>query len=53
LLNPTIPTIPSAKAMILEIKFDGFLPDVIKNFVQLNHRHMTEFSKYVVARHVS
>jgi hypothetical protein len=49
-LNPDIPTIPSANAIILEVKFDGFLPDIIRNIVQLNDRQMTEFSKYVVSR---
>ena len=49
-LNPEIPTIPSANAIILEIKFDGFLPDIIRNIVQLQNRQSTEFSKYVVSR---
>lgn len=49
-LNPSLPTIPSANATILEIKFDGFLPDVIRDVVQLTSRNETEFSKYVVAR---
>ena len=50
LLNPTIPTIPSARAIVLEVKFDGFLPNIIGDMLQLEHRHTTEFSKYVVAR---
>lgn len=49
-LNSTIPTIPSANAIVLEVKFDGFLPDIIRNILQLNNRHTTEFSKYVVSR---
>ena len=49
-LNPNIPTVPSANATILEIKFDGFIPDIIKDMVQLDSRQTTEFSKYVVAR---
>jgi SPX domain protein involved in polyphosphate accumulation len=49
-LNPAIPMIPSADAIILEVKFDGFLPDIIRNIVQLQNRETTEFSKYVVAR---
>lgn len=49
-LDPTQPTIPAANAMILEIKFDGFLPDIIRDIVQLRSRRQTEFSKYVVAR---
>jgi len=50
LLNPTIPTIPSAQAIVMEVKFDGFLPDIIRDMLQLSNRNMTEFSKYVVAR---
>lgn len=49
-LNPELPTIPSANAIILEVKYDSFLPDVIRDVIQLNNRHETEFSKYVVAR---
>lgn len=49
-LDPGIPTIPSANAIILEVKFDGFLPDAIRNIIQLNSRQTTEFSKYVVSR---
>lgn len=49
-LNPRLPTIPSANATILEVKYDGFLPDIIRDVIQLNNRHETEFSKYVVAR---
>ena len=48
--NPELPTIPSANAIILEIKFDGFLPDIIRDMVQMDSRHETEFSKYVVSR---
>ena len=51
-LNPDIPTVPSANAIILEIKYDTFLPDIIRNIVQLNNREATEFSKYVVSRFV-
>lgn len=49
-LNNGIPTVPSANAIILEIKFDGFLPDIIRDMVRLESRNMTEFSKYVVTR---
>jgi len=40
----------AANAIILEIKYDGFLPDVIRDLVQIDCRNQTEFSKYVVAR---
>ena len=48
-LDPGIPTIPSANAIVLEIKYDGFLPDIIRDIVQIKNRNATEFSKYVVA----
>ena len=51
-LNPNVVTILAANAIILEVKYDGFLPDVIRDIVQINQRNQTEFSKYVVARFV-
>lgn len=44
--------IPSANAFILEIKYDGFLPAVIGDMLQIDRRTQTEFSKYVVSRMV-
>lgn len=49
-LTSDLTTIPAANAIILEIKFDDFLPDIIRDIIQLENRHTTEFSKYVVAR---
>jgi len=49
-LNPKLTTIPAANAIILEIKYDGFLPDIIRDILQIGWRNQTEFSKYVVAR---
>ena len=49
-LNPTAPTIPATGAIILEIKYDNFLPNIIRDLVQMGSRNQTEFSKYVVAR---
>ena len=49
-LNPKSVTIPAAGAIILEIKYDGFLPDFIRDVVGLSNRSQTEFSKYVAAR---
>ena len=51
-LNPNLTSIPAANAIILEIKYDGFLPDVIRSMVQISSRNQTEFSKYVTARFV-
>ena len=51
-LSPALVTIPAARAIIMEIKYDGFLPDVIRDVLQIGWRNQTEFSKYVVARMV-
>lgn len=45
----TIPPIIS-KPIILEVKFDNFLPDIIREAVQLGNRRSTAFSKYAVCR---
>lgn len=45
-------TIPAAAGTILEVKFDEFLPDIIRDVIQINNRSATEFSKYVVCRMV-
>lgn len=49
-LNPKLVTIPAANAIILEIKYDGFLPDVIRDVLHIGWRKQSEFSKYLVAR---
>ena len=49
-LTPDSATIPATGMMILEIKYDGFLPDIIWDILQIGWRNQTEFSKYVVAR---
>lgn len=35
---------------ILEVKYDEFLPDIVKHAVQLNSRSSAAFSKYAVSR---
>ena len=49
-LNSKLVTIPAANSIIMEIKYDGFLPDIIRDIVKIGWRNQTEFSKYVVAR---
>jgi len=49
-LNPDLVTVPAAGHMIMEIKYDGFMPDIISDIIQISCRNQTEFSKYVVAR---
>ncbi|MDO5847543.1 MAG: polyphosphate polymerase domain-containing protein [Methanocorpusculum sp.] len=48
-------TLPTAKSfgvpvIIMEIKYDNFLPSIIKAMVQLPNRRVTAFSKYAAAR---
>lgn len=50
-LNPDCITIPAGDApIILEVKWDAFLPSVIRDAVQLNHRRASAFSKYAACR---
>lgn len=50
-LNPDCVTIPAANApAILEVKWDEFLPSVIRDIVQLESRHTAAFSKYAACR---
>ena len=50
-LNPNCVTIPAGNpVVILEVKWDGFLPDVIKDAVQLKDRRVSAFSKYAACR---
>ncbi len=49
-LDPDLVTIPATRALILEIKYDGFLPEVIRQALQIGRRNESEFSKYLVSR---
>lgn len=50
-LNPDCPTIPAGKApIILEVKWDSYLPDIIRDAVRLPGRRVTAFSKYAQCR---
>lgn len=49
-LNPNAPTIPTGNDMILEVKWDDYLPTVIRHAVQLKGRRETAFSKYGTCR---
>ncbi len=50
-LNPDCVTVPiSDPVCILEVKWDNFLPDVVRYAVQLEDRHSTAFSKYAACR---
>lgn len=50
-LNPDCITIPAGNSpIILEVKWDEFLPAVIADIVQLNNRRSGAFSKYAACR---
>ena len=49
-LSPDCITIPIESPVILEVKWDNFLPDIIKDIVQLEGRRTTSFSKYSASR---
>ena len=50
IFNGNLPTTPSANAIILEIKYDGFFPEIIRQIIRIDNRNETEFSKYAVSR---
>ncbi len=51
LLDPGCPTIPAGEPVtILEVKWDAFLPDLIRDIVQLEGRRSAPFSKYAACR---
>lgn len=50
-LNPDCTTVPAGDApIILEVKWDEFLPGIIRDAVQLTGRHTAAFSKYAACR---
>lgn len=51
IFNPDCLTIPvPGNANILEVKWDNFLPDVIRNAVALENRRSGAYSKYAISR---
>ncbi len=50
-LNPDCPTVPAGDSpIILEVKWDEFLPDIIRSAIQLDGRRVSAFSKYAQCR---
>ena len=50
-LNPDCVTVPAGDSpIILEVKWDAFLPGIIRDIVQLEGRHTSAFSKYAICR---
>lgn len=51
ILNPDIPTVPVANnPIILEVKWDNYLPDIIRDALALGSRRSGAFSKYAACR---
>ncbi|MBE6901384.1 MAG: polyphosphate polymerase domain-containing protein [Ruminococcaceae bacterium] len=50
LLNAHCITVPTGNAIILEVKWDEFLPSVIRDAVQLDDTRTGAFSKYAACR---
>lgn len=51
LLNPEAPMItPLEPVMLLEVKYDAFLPEIIAKLLQLGDRSASAFSKYAQCR---
>ncbi len=50
--NPELPTMSmtSESQIILEVKYDEFLPEVIRDVIQTNQRRSTSISKYAACR---
>ena len=50
--NPNLTTIPAdiTHPIILEVKYDQYLPDNIRRVIQLDNRRTTNFSKYAACR---
>ena len=50
-LDPNCPTVPAGEPVILlEVKWDAFLPDIIRDAIWLEGRQATAFSKYAACR---
>lgn len=50
-LTPTFPAVPAGDEIILlEVKYDAFIPEFITALLQLEDRHAAAFSKYAAAR---
>lgn len=49
-LNTDCVTVPVSDSIILEVKWDGFLPDIIRDAVALADRREGAFSKYAACR---
>ena len=44
------PTVPAQENLILEVKYDAFLPEIMERAVRVPGRQSCAFSKYAVCR---
>ena len=44
-LNPWLATTPAAEAIVMEVNYDGLLPDYIRDIVHVGWRRQADFSK--------
>lgn len=49
-LKPEPVPVPISGVYILEVKYDSFLPEIIRGMVSLSSRRSTAFSKYAITR---
>lgn len=49
-LKPDCVTVPVGDDVILEVKWDAYLPDIVRDAVQLKNRRAAAFSKYAACR---
>lgn len=49
-LEGDLATMPASEEIILEVKYDAFLPSVIQDVIQLERTRTTAFSKYAACR---
>ncbi len=51
ILNFDVPTVPvNPGVVIMEVKWDEFLPDIVRNIITLDGRQTSAFSKYAACR---
>lgn len=51
IFNPSLPVAPTnTNLIILEVKYDEFLPEIINNVIQTNNREVATISKYASSR---
>ena len=48
--NPDCITVPAGNEMIMEVKWDEVLPNIIKSAVRVTDTHTSAFSKYAMSR---